>query len=331
MRGEPGRPVLTAAKRVAVVALAAACRPAPDVGAVLPTSEAAYAEAPLEYDGVYAVTPVGAGPRRSLRFVVDLAASVSAISPSTRDALGAAVRPADSATVIGGVGRGTHEAVVLDSLRVGSLMRRNVRVLVLPELERFQRAGARPYAGILGQDVLWDFDVEVDLPARRLRLYPRRPPGAGRQPTPGLAALTCTSRLPADSGWLVFAAALDGRPVLAILDTGAPTTIVNWVAARAAGLGHRSPGVRRHGAGTRGVAATAAVETYTADGLALAVAGSPLSPGPVRIADLPLLDLLGVGSRPTMILGVDRLRDRALLVSHSTREVCFATAPHQRR
>lgn len=318
---------------LALLAALAACRPASGVGSGTLASEAAYAEAPLEYDGVYAVTLVAAGHRRSLRFVVDLAASVSAISPATRDALGSsAMREAGRATVAGGVGQGSHEAVVLDSLRVGGLLRENVRVVVLPELERFQRAGARPYAGILGQDVLWEFDVEIDLPSHRLRLYPRRPSGAGRRPVPGAAsALACVPRLPADSGWVVFDASFGGRPVLAILDTGAPTTIVNWSAAREAGLGDRSPRVRRHMAGTRGVGAADAVETHTVDRVAVAVAGTPLSAGPVRIADLPLLDLLGVGSRPTMILGVDRLRDRALFVSHSTREVCFATATHQHK
>ena len=88
---------------------------------------------------------------------------------------------------------------------------------------------------LIGTDVLRDYDVEFDLPARRVRLW--RAPGCGAADLPWTGPrievpIQLTSR-----GALRLDAAIDGKPFVAVLDSGSAITTMSPDAGRRLGVG----------------------------------------------------------------------------------------------
>jgi predicted aspartyl protease len=95
-----------------------------------------------------------------------------------------------------------------------------------------------PLDGLLGADVLSNFDIDIDLPRQRMMLYEKRscpngPPWAG----PYASFATGLSR----GEHLFFNVRLDNREIFAIIDTGAQRSGLS--AAVAAALGQPGAGV----------------------------------------------------------------------------------------
>ncbi|MBN8890539.1 MAG: hypothetical protein BGP12_06315 [Rhodospirillales bacterium 70-18] len=138
----------------------------------------------------------------------------------------------DPRAVIGisGVGGESHQfAAIVTGLRLGGLALPDQRAAVLS-------AGLKPLDGerpdgLLGMDVLRRFDLDLDLPHSQLTLYRGRPCPDQPLPMPGPA--TVVEAAITNQGHLVMRAAVDQRPVLALLDTGARATVLS---ARAAGV-----------------------------------------------------------------------------------------------
>ena len=119
----------------------------------------------------------------------------------------------------------------MPSIGVGGHKRENFNVTVI-DLKKFQKPGGEPYAGLLGNDFLRPFNVEINLPASRLRLYPQ---GAdGRTTISGLNKRKSVPNLAAPEGFIVLDVMVEGKPVEAILDTAATASVLNWQAARQA-------------------------------------------------------------------------------------------------
>jgi hypothetical protein len=108
---------------------------------------------------------------------------------------------------------------------------------VVMDMARYRRSEGPPYAGILGADFLRHFDVELDVPGGRMRLWRHRegsaPPAAPRAPA------TLANVAPAE-GFVAFDVAVGAIVARAILDSGAPTSTLNWHAAAAAGVSRES-------------------------------------------------------------------------------------------
>lgn len=307
------------APRFAIAVLGAACTPHVQPGR--PAAAPAFAELPIVRERGYALVPLSIGTRDSLWFVLDAAAGGSVISPATRDALGIRKQEGTTTVVTGAGGDETFQALELDSIQVGPYVQRSVGVNVI-DLTRFQRPeSGRRLDGILGNDFLRNFDVVLDLPRSTLRLYRRGASGASA--LAGLDTLSCVPNLADAPGWIAIDVRVAGTPVRAIVDTGAGRSIFNWVAARRAGLSPDHPSVTKAATATGGLGSATAA-TYLHRFERVETGGTRFRPSESRIADLPIFKTLGLGERPAAILGTNMIEDRAMTISYSARQLCFA-------
>ena len=248
-------------------------------------------------------------------FILDTGAQRSVVTQDAVDRLGLA-RDQWVGTTMNGVG-GIQSRPNADptSLSLGGvpLVRRtlthdtSLTVGVLPHA----LAGNLVIDGLLGRDFLSLFDLDLDVPDRRLLLY-RVSACSGRfLPWTGdYAAIPAT--MPTDTA-LVVPVSLDGRPLRALLDTGASASLLSapgmfklGLTAAALdsdpadtvnGLGPRSVTVHRHQFHTLGVGAE--------------VIDSPrVWVEPIRLA--PIVD---------MLLGADWLAGRRVWISLATRQL----------
>jgi len=82
----------------------------------------------------------------------------------------------------------------------------------------------RPVAGLLGRDFLSPFDLDLDLPNRRLTLYDVRDCAAGFRPwTAPYASIQVSTTV---GMALVVPVMVDGRPLRALVDSGASASLV---------------------------------------------------------------------------------------------------------
>lgn len=204
------------------------------------------------------------------------------------------------------------------SLRLGDITLRrrtllgdaSVTVGPLPEDE----VGGRPISGLLGRDFLSPFDLDLDLPAHRLTLYDVSGCAAWfipwKMPYAAIPAAT-----PMDAA-LVVQTLVDGRPLRALLDSGASASLVT------------APGIVRLGLSREALAA----DPW---GDARGVGPRPITMRLHRFAELrvgpevtqaPTLWVAPVHVVPTvdMLLGIDWLRSRRVWLSFATRQVFVA-------
>jgi pimeloyl-ACP methyl ester carboxylesterase len=282
---------------------------------------AAYTEVPLVWDSGRIVVPVRVGAHDSLRFIFDTAGGGSVVSPETVARLGIPARAGNSVQVMGASGAVRLRQVPLPVVSVGGHSVAGMTAVVT-EMGRFRRSAGPAYAGVLGNDFLRAFDVEVDVPAGRLRLWRR---GADPAPWPGAAPATVAnlSRMP---GFVMFDVAVGDSTVRAILDSGAATSTLNWRAAAGAGVTRATPGLRttRAVGGMSGDTIESRLHTFGRVG----VKGFRFPPLEMSISDLPVFRALGLGDQPTMLVGADLLRTCRVFISYTERRVhlCGAAA-----
>jgi hypothetical protein len=291
------------------VALAAAPLAA---GAQAPASPPAPATVPLSLIGNRLVVPVqieGVGVRH---FILDTAAGVSVVSMPLRDEIAPDPATVRQARVPGGGGVRIMEFIPLPPVRVGGDRVPGLQAVVADMTPFGSREGS-PLDGILGVDVLRRYDVEIDLGAGRVRLHSHDGDAAARfsSPRPPVAF---ASQVP---GFVEFRAEVGGQPVHAILDSGAPVSILNWRAAGLAGVTPQSPGVRVREEGSTGLDGRR-IQTHLYVFDRVRVGGSLMPATEMRVADLPVFGTLGVGDVPAMLVGADLFRACAVLISYST-------------
>lgn len=281
---------------------------------------AIFSDVPMTFDGSSLLVPtvIGAldsGPVLSSRFTLDTAANTMIISPAVRSTLG--VTDGKQADVVGAGGAAQYEGIEVPIVRVGGLERRKVGALVI-DLERFRRDPARPVGGLIGNNFLRDFDTEINIPASRLRLYQ---PG----PSPvvhGFTEASAVSNLAGDPGWIVMQVLVNGKPVRAIVDTAASTSVLNWAAAKQAGVTMDSPALRRRERPTGGLGPGSA-ETYLFRFDDIRAGQTRFRPEDVRIADLQVFEALGLRDEPAMLFGLDMIRETPMFVSYSSKKIYF--------
>jgi len=281
-----------------------------------PNASAAYTEIPLTYtDGELPVVPVTVGTQDTLQFVLDTAAYSTVVAPWVRDRLGLPERAmaTDTARGAGGQER-VYRTLRLDDMQLGGRAVPSLDATII-DLSRFEQSEVR-YAGILGNTVLKAFDVVVDLPNRRLRLYPIEEDGAFP-----IAGLETMQRVPFEDvyggagGFVKFRLSIGSDEVDALLDTGASESIFNPQAAALAGWSEseaEADGVKAQALNSR---VSANVYTYTVDSVRVGSARFP--PSDIRVIDLPVFQSLGM-TGPAVILGNDLIADRRLVIAYST-------------
>jgi predicted aspartyl protease len=284
--------------------------PAPLLAAALACAAPAFAE-PIRLlpTGHWAATVRvnGEGP---FEFIVDTAASVSAVFPALRARLGPA--GGGSRTVSGASGTQAFAVFRLERIDIDGRSALGVAALGLDGIPE-----DRISAGILGADLLSRFVAEFDLPGGQLRLHD---PGTALAGLPGEVPFRLNG-----ARFAVLDGLLDGRPVTMILDTGARRTIVNWRAAEAAGIARDAADLVPDEP-VRG-ATDHSTEAVKRDFASLAAGPLTLSAQRITIADLPVFAQLGLAGRPAMILGIDRLRQLRFAVDYPRRLLLFRQAP----
>jgi hypothetical protein len=249
---------------------------------------------------------------------------------------------------------GDFEPMLLDSLRLGRS--RQDSVLMVNEAVA---ASLSPFDGLLGRDILSEFDLLFDMPAGTLRLYEPRTLG----PLAGFAAGECLpatrimhtgidtasldegdrkemSHNPAKRFWdaseLKLPLLVNGRPFDALFDSGSGATIMNWAEAETVGIHRGTPSVSPYMAGglavfyfhrTRRSAADSAMtpyrdSTFRVAGVSVQIGRRSLPADTLFISDPTFADYPAYLTKPMMLIGLRQLRDQRLLLSYGTGQIC---------
>ena len=179
--------------------------------------------------------------------------------------------------------------------------------------QRFAVADIPGIGGLIGGDLLSNYDVEIDAPGHRVRLWRASACGANDLPWKGLRAT-----LPVRVTWgdrLVTIVTLDGKPLSALLDSGSSISILQTEAARRIGA--------------KAISTDPAVLVHGIDGGAINVRVhqfKSMSLGPVQITN----PRVGIGesqlASPEMILGLDYLRGWKIWIAFRARKVFMQIA-----
>lgn len=258
----------------------------------------------------HAMVPVS-GPFGIRQFVFDTGAEGSAIYAGLANETGLEVSGTE--TLQGQTGSAEAGLVRLDSLTLDGVTKGPIEALQLDP-----RADGVPLSGIVGLDLFGDRTVDFDFPRRSLALLEpgQRPPGLGG---PGLEATATTGGLLTIPLWI-------GRTTaVAVIDTGARKTRINWALGRLLGF---APETIAGGDSIQG-ATNSAIETGSARVRDVRLGRRALGEAPVLVADLPVFEAFGVADRPAVILGLDWLEQTRLVIDFPARRVWFEESAAQ--
>ncbi len=192
------------------------------------------AEAVLRDDDGFISMPVAIdGQAASL--LVDTGSETGLLTGSAAAGLGLRRDPGRQTLLRGTGGTGARVPNVLlpwlafGQMRLGPL---SLPVGSLPAMPRVDP----PVAGLLGADVLSRFDLELDLPHRRIGFWRIRTGSVACAPPPGRDGTYQAIPLRHDGDRVAIEARLDGRLVSVLVDTGARSRILSTAAARRLGV-----------------------------------------------------------------------------------------------
>jgi hypothetical protein len=252
-------------------------------------------------------------------FILDTGAERSVVTEAAVQRLGLA-RDQWVGTTMGGVG-GVDRRPNADprSLSLGGvpLVRRTLNhdhSLTVGVLPGVGGQNAAVVDGLLGRDYLALFDLDLDLPARRLTLYQVAACAGRFLPWPDKYASIPVTIPPGEA--IILAVTVDGRPLRALLDSGATASLLTAPgmyklgldqanlsadpSAQISGLGPRAVTVHRHRFGTL----TVGNQTIASPFLWV----EPYRP-------VPIVD---------MLLGADWLAGRRIWISFTTKQLFLA-------
>jgi predicted aspartyl protease len=242
----------------------------------------------------------------SLTFVLDTGAEQTLIARRAFAALPGmpGLREAARAQAAGGAVE--LQSSVVEEMRVGDFVKRQAQVAVM-DLGPFQEQVGAKFDGVLGVDFLRSEEVTLDLRAGKLRLQ------SGYGQAPGIP-------FTGDGGGMIqFPARLDGTDIVAVLDTGAMHSIMNWPAARALGIASGDARLTP----VSGVAGLDGhpLRVFVCGFHELQVDRARYASPKLRIADLPGFEVMGLAGRPGMLVGADLVRGRTVVISFAGRTI----------
>ena len=162
------------------------------------------------------------------RLILDTGAERSLVTPGAVRRLGLALDRWVGTTLMGIGGLERHQNAAPQSFELGGVSLRHPTIFHDASLAVGQlpigRVGGQPVDGLLGRDFLAAFDVLIDVPGRRLTLY--QVTGCSGA-VPALAdAVFHRGDITGYRQALVIPVQVDGRPLRAMLDTGASRTLI---------------------------------------------------------------------------------------------------------
>jgi hypothetical protein len=123
-------------------------------------------------------------------------------------------------------------------------------------------------------------------------------------------------------GLLTVSVKIGSVSAIAVIDTGARKTRINWALGRLIGL---DPAKLSTGDTIQGATNTA-VETGSTRLRDVRFGDRTLADAPVLVADLPVFEVFGVAGQPAVILGLDWLADTRMVIDFPARLVWFEAA-----
>jgi predicted aspartyl protease len=160
-------------------------------------------------------------------FMIDTGAPASVISPEVVAEIGLKTRVLPQDAFVNFQGRTLRESAVIDTVVIGGLKAKQVRMLVSPDILDSEHT----LAGLIGADMLIHNDVELDFKAKKLNLFSQEHCRGRVIYWPATAVAVVPIKVEA-SGHITFSVKLDGKPVEALLDTGATDTLLEIDVAR---------------------------------------------------------------------------------------------------
>jgi len=222
------------------------------------------------------------------------------------------------------VGTTGLESVRLEELRIGPAKRQNWEVLVAPE----QDFGPALVSLVLGYDFFSRVDFEFDLPNRALRLFQAHD-CAGSSLAYWTDARAGEAQLLGTNEILTIIA-VNNRPMLAILDSGASASALTMAESVRLGVTQKTPGVATAGCSI-GIGRPA-LDYWSAPFESFAVGNELIRNPTLRIADFTretIINQVGgsqvsrFAAQPQMILGMDFLLTHRVFVANSQRKLYF--------
>jgi predicted aspartyl protease len=245
--------------------------------------------------------------------IVDTGAQWTAITPETVKRLELPPDPAHGGLHRGVASFSSNINAIARSFKIGGLHLEGRSLSVAPLALGMEVSP--PFAGLLGADFLYQFDLDIDLMHRTLTLYQNSGCTAGVPPWG--VAVTAIPMVKSATNRMNLPASVDGRPFRAILDTGATVSLITRPNALRAGVTaemlEQDPAVRSQGLGT---------EPFTARRHVF----GEVQIGSERLQRLTMLvggTMLGGGD---MLLGLDYLASRRVWLSYAMRQL-FVAAP----
>lgn len=248
-----------------------------------------------------------------LPMVVDTGAQGSSVTPQTVAAL---KLPRDRkrrtrSTTVGGVD--VTENALVETLGVPSFgfIDRSLAVLSLDAVP-----GEAAPAGLIGADLLGDFEIELDLPARRLIFYRAagcdsvRPAWTGKYQT--------VAARPSKDHDFLLPIDLDGHGLTALFDTGATSGTVSRAAARSVGVSDAELDNDRPVTGTSAGSHGYAIRRHRFDSVRIGTET-------FRNVSLDVADFTRTGV--DLLIGVDYMRQRRFFLSYATGTLFIQDVP----
>ena len=178
---------------------------------------------------------------------------------------------------------------------------------------------------LLGSEFLCSFLVEFDFKKSELILHPKSntiEQHTGKKLIWGKADFSNKII----RGAITMEMSIESKSVVAVLDTGARHSIMNWEAAKLIGIEKDSHRVQTEKNTARGIHGKAPDKAYKVqlDSLALAGENRIVQKNmTMRVADLSSFQAL-VGSKPAINLGVDFFNERRLLIDYSNLKIAIS-------
>ena len=267
------------------------------------------AKFPVTMDGPRATVAVKVNGK-DVRIWLDSGAFFNFVSKAKAVELGLKTEPLPAGFTVSGIGGSfTPELATVRDFGIVGAQLHNMQFVV---------GGSDAGNGFLGANLLGVFDTEFDLAKGAVNLF--RPSGCGhyslaywssKDMATGEARLLPPDH--ANDHHIYVEVVINGHSLRAILDTGAPDTILSRGAAGRVGIDLASPKVvasmRMGGVGSH------SRRSWIARTQTISIGGETISNSPIRVVDDS-----GVGSSD-MLLGVDFLISHHVLVSQSQRKM----------
>jgi tetratricopeptide (TPR) repeat protein/predicted aspartyl protease len=249
---------------------------------------------------------------QDVKFIFDSGAFYSTISAATAAQFGLKLSNAPSGIYITGMGGAAQVSVAtVKEFTLAGVPIRNKEFVV-----GGSESGTES-VGLLGQDIVWPFDVEYDFSHAAMRLFLIEGCKQTRlaywlTPDQSYSLLNIEKRIPGNAH-TIAEVYLNGKKIRAMFDSGAQRSVLTLSAAKSVGVGLDAPGVEK--AGFWGGIGRARYETYIAPFTSFKVGDAEeIQNARLRIADteIPGAD---------MLVGFDFFLSHRIFVANSQRKM----------